>query len=114
MEEHTSIVRGIDMGKSFQFYCMECEINLILYEGIKKSPSIACVNFFCFNCNKISHHNQCIECGDILLYTIKIPQEQKQKRTEEENHLAIKLRCPKCESNNTLLTLLGEWEHQIG
>ena len=113
MAEYVSIVRGIDMGRSFQFYCMECEINMILYEGIKRSPSLNCVNFFCFNCNKISHHDQCTDCGDKLLYTIKIPQEQMQKKIDEENQLAIKLRCPKCSSNDTVLTLLGEWEHQI-
>ena len=57
MEEYVSVIRGIEMGRSFQFYCMECELNLILYEGIKKNPQINCVNFFCFNCNKITHHN---------------------------------------------------------
>ncbi len=112
MEEHVSIVRGIDMGRSFQFYCMECEINMILYEGIKKSPNVDCINYFCFNCNKISHHDQCVDCGDRLLYTIKIPQEIRHKKTdEEENNLALNLRCPRCGSQDTILTLLGEWEH---
>ena len=113
MEEHISILRGIEMGRSFQFYCMECEINMILYEGIKKSPDIDCVNYFCFNCNKISHHDQCIDCGERLAYTIKIPQEVKNKKLEEEeeNNLALKLHCPRCGSQDTILTLLGEWKH---
>lgn len=113
MEEYISVVRGIDMGKSFQYYCMECELNMILYEGVKKSPSVYCVNFFCFNCNKISHHDQCTICNDKLHYTIKIPQEREQRGTEEEDQLALKLKCPKCTSQDTVLTLLGEWEHQI-
>ena len=109
MEEYVSIVRGIEMGSSFQFYCVCCELNMILYEGIKKNPKINCVNFFCFNCSKISHHDQCGDCGERLLYSIKIPEEAKKIKIEEEISLEIRLRCPKCSSQNTILTKLGEW-----
>ena len=100
------------MGKSYQFYCIECELNLIIYEGISKSPKKSSTNFFCFNCNKISYHNQCVDCGEKLFFTISIPKEKKQIAFEEENSLEMKLKCPKCESTNTLLILMTEWRHK--
>ena len=113
MEKYVSIFGGIEMGRSFQFYCMVCDLNLILYHGIRKSSKINSVNFFCFDCNKVSHHDQCIICGEKLYYTIKIPEELAIISTEEDIPLEIKIVCPRCDSLNTVLTLVGEWDCRI-
>ena len=113
MEKYISVFGVIDMGRSFQFYCMSCDLNLILYQGITRSSKIDSVNFFCFKCNKVSHHDQCIICGEKLYYTIDIPNEIEVISTEEDVPFEIKLVCPKCDSLNTVLTLLSEWDCRI-
>ncbi len=103
------LINGNEIKKSYQFYCITCELNVMLYEGIKKPSKYLSVNFFCSNCNKVSYHNQCSDCGDRLYYSISIPKENKRIIYEEENSLEIKLKCPSCYSADTLLTLVGKW-----
>ena len=109
MDKLVDSIGGIKTGRSYQFYCISCELNMILYEGIKKSSKISSVNYFCFNCNKISYHNQCLDCGEKLYYIVKIPEEKDKINQGEEKPLEIKLKCPRCESTETLLVLMGEW-----
>ncbi len=97
------------MGKSYQFYCKECELNMILYEGIKYKPDDTSINYYCFNCNKISYHNTCIDCGDKLYYSIEIPKKKRKMVSSSEQPIEIKLSCPKCRSKETILAKIGEW-----
>ncbi|MCK4896063.1 MAG: hypothetical protein KAS47_04590 [Candidatus Heimdallarchaeota archaeon] len=97
------------MGKSYQFYCRECELDMILYEGIKYKPDNASINHYCFNCNKISYHDACLDCGDKLNYSIEIPKMKRKMSTSYDQPIEIKLECPGCNSNETILTKIGEW-----
>ena len=97
------------MGKSYQFYCKECELDMILYEGIKYKPDNASINHYCFNCNKISYHDACLDCGDKLNYSIEIPKMKRKMSTSYDQLIEIKLECPGCNSNETILTKIGEW-----
>ena len=98
------------MGKSYQFYCLSCELNIILYEGIKKGSEVSSVNYYCFKCNKTSNHDQCAECGEKLYYTMEIPKEQNNESNEEENLLNLSFKCPRCGSKDTIFIFMGEWE----
>ena len=98
------------MRKSYQFYCNCCELNLILYKGIKKKYRKKTINFYCFNCHKISYHDQCVDCGDKLFFAVEMPKEKIYSSLEEENSIDLKLECMRCKSKNTELTQIGEWE----
>ncbi|MCG3224529.1 MAG: hypothetical protein H7647_08690 [Candidatus Heimdallarchaeota archaeon] len=97
------------MGKSYQFYCKECELNMILYEGIKCKSDNTSINHYCFNCNKISYHDSCLDCGDKLHYSIEIPKKKRKMSTSYDQPIEIKLECPSCNSKETILTKIGEW-----
>jgi Zn finger protein HypA/HybF involved in hydrogenase expression len=97
------------MGKSYQFYCKECELDMILYEGIKYKPDDTSINYYCFKCNKISYHDACLDCGDKLYYSIEIPKKKRKMPTSSDQPMEIKLACPKCRSKDTILTKIGEW-----
>ena len=99
------------MKRSYQFHCKCCELNLILYKGIEEKYSKESTNFYCFNCHKISHHDQCADCGDKLYFAVKIPKEKRYSVLEEENPIELKLECMRCKSKDTELTLIGEWEN---
>ncbi len=96
------------MRKSYHFYCNQCELSLILYKGIKKKYKKS-TNFYCFNCHKISHHDQCIDCGEKLYFAAEIPKEKNFSVFEEENSIDLKLVCMRCKSKDTKLMLIGEW-----
>ncbi|MBY9000035.1 MAG: hypothetical protein KGD64_03905 [Candidatus Heimdallarchaeota archaeon] len=82
---------------------------MILYEGVTKKREESPINYFCFNCNKVSYHNTCIDCGDKLIYAVKIPKNQRKLQSSADSPLEIKLVCPKCKSSETILTKIGEW-----
>jgi len=97
------------MGKSYQFYCKECELNVILYGDIKNKSDDNSINYYCFKCNKISYHDTCLDCGDKLYYSIEIPKKTRKMASSSDQLIEIKLTCPKCLSKETILTKIGEW-----
>ncbi|MCG3257668.1 MAG: hypothetical protein KAU62_16315 [Candidatus Heimdallarchaeota archaeon] len=101
------------MRKSYQFYCNCCELNLILYKGIEEKYKKKTTNFYCFNCHKISYHDECVDCGDKLYYAVEVPKEKKYSVLEEENSIELKLQCMRCRSKDTTLVIIGEWNQGI-
>jgi len=101
------------MRRSFQFHCKCCDLKLILYKGVGKDYKKNSTNFYCFNCHKISYHNQCVDCGDKLYYAVEIPEIKKRLISDEENSIDLKLQCMRCKSKDTILIMVGEWEQGV-
>jgi len=105
--------KGDTMRRSYHFHCKCCKLNLILYKGVAKEYNISSTNFYCFNCHKISYHNQCVDCGDKLYYAVEIPETKKHPISDADNSIELKLQCMRCKSKDTALTMVGEWEQGI-
>ena len=98
------------MRKKYQFYCNECKLDLFLFKGIMKKDSIESVNFYCFNCHKISYHDKCNDCGDKLYFIIEIPKNSQISSLKEGENLELNLECMRCLSEDTKLRLICEWD----
>ncbi len=98
------------MLKTYQFYCKKCKLLLTLYKGNSKGDSKEKVNFYCFNCHKISYHNKCNDCGEKLYFIIEIPQERQISALKEGTSLKLNLECMRCKSEETELILIREWD----
>jgi len=80
------------MRKTYQFRCKSCKLNFLLYKGIGKKRRKESINFYCFNCHKISYHDKCVDCGEKLFFIIEIPKERQISALKEGDFSRIKSR----------------------
>ncbi|MHA1221782.1 MAG: hypothetical protein ACTSSG_14365 [Candidatus Heimdallarchaeaceae archaeon] len=100
------------MGRQYSFECKECNLRLSLLEGVGKFSPSPSVNFYCPNCEKVSHTEICNFCKNVLEAEIKIERGGFVKYTQQEkNKIKLqKITCPRCGSFQTLLSFRSEWD----
>ncbi|MHA1401358.1 MAG: hypothetical protein ACTSQE_13500 [Candidatus Heimdallarchaeaceae archaeon] len=99
------------MGKVYSLKCPKCGFKAELLEGVGKYSSSPSKNFFCENCNKISHNSNCKYCGKKLTKQIMIPKIKSNINTQELFNLEREdFSCPKCNYSKVKFSFSGEWD----
>ena len=99
------------MGKKFRFQCNKCKLNLLLRKGVGKNSPSPLNNFYCAKCENISYQITCQDCSNELSIKLLIPQKRVSLFTSSHKNLKQpKLVCPRCESDNTEIIFISEWD----
>ncbi len=96
-----------EMDEVYLFKCLECELEFKLRKGVGGSSTSPRTRFYCQEYGKISIESQCRQCSQYLKRVI-FPLEGNTIKLEEAGE-ELKVKCPHCSSNQTILTLLDKW-----
>ncbi|MCE7747272.1 MAG: hypothetical protein GPJ51_02675 [Candidatus Heimdallarchaeota archaeon] len=95
------------MAEVYQFKCLECDLEFKVGCGVGGSSDYPRTRFLCVDCNKVSMDSKCEHCGKYLKRVI-FPLQGNTYHLEECEE-GLKLPCPHCSSDHTVLTLLDKW-----
>ena len=96
------------MEESYQFKCLECELEFIIEKITNLNQT-----FFCDNCNKTSKFYFCKDCNQICR-SISNPQKERKLQFPAKKE-EFKVKCPNCSSDHVIRVPLAEWmmDYQI-
>jgi len=105
------------MGEIYLVKCLACDLEFKFERGLGGSTVYPKVRFYCEECGNISMEPQCKLCEKYLsrdLSRVVFPLEGFTIKIHEEGN-KIRVKCPHCASDQTVLTLLDKWvmDYQI-
>lgn len=101
------------MGELYQFKCLECNLEFKFRREKGENVNHPTVKFHCEICGKISSQHPCKNCNEhlqMITYPLKGVSVELYKEEGE-----IKINCPNCSSEHTLVIQLDNWimDYQI-
>ncbi|MHA1408588.1 MAG: hypothetical protein ACTSSG_14580 [Candidatus Heimdallarchaeaceae archaeon] len=95
------------MVELYLFKCLECGLEFKLGRGKGGRNIYPSTMFFCEKCEKLSTQHKCETCGKYLKRIIYPTKRIELDLCETEGEIRVK--CPNCMSDHTLLVPLDKW-----